>query len=298
MKRCKIRYIVAEEIKKSLGNSAFWISVVAAVCILFCVTLYNDSHGACISPAQIMFQFSGEEKMSDTQNSFWQVMYKVCSGYFIVFAPVLVGVAVIPMLCSERECGVFRYAVVRTGKKKQAFGKLLASMLCGGLALLAGYVLFGMAAYVMLPHGKDYPGIMLLDSCISQIPAVLRHSDVRLQYAVIMGQMLFGVFCFGAANALWTYLVSVFVKNKYIAACIPYMFLNFISDILAGHAMEELRQYAAVNFIRQYVMPVRVLNIGQQGKQTICMIAVYAVMCLLMFLLYCMVLERRTDCGK
>lgn len=298
MKNCTIWKILTEELKKVFSQKSFWLAIVAVFGICFVVPIYGKEDGSSLNTAQIIFNLSKEMQLEDTYNSFFYVMQEAKSGYFLMFGILLSGITVVPMLCEERECGVFRFILLRTGKKKLAVGKLLSAMLCGGIALMAGYILFAVTVYGFLPHGSDYPGMCMIENYITWTGEWFGKMDIRLQYLLLLCQICFGVFCFGMVSAFWTYVMSIITKNTYLATCIPFMLLNFFSNTLDVRAAEGRMGNPIIHLVQRYFLPIRVLSMGSDISETGILLALYGFLCIIAVVLYIVRLEVRVDCGK
>lgn len=264
------------EIKKTMNSTSFFLLIlaVAAMCFLIPMQLSDKTQTNCLSAFLTM---SKEELEMEYFLSVGEIMRQLLAGYFVLLTPMFVSISVLPILCEEKESGAFRLMLFRTGKKQEVIGSFLACVFCGGVLMAAGHLLFagilGVHSYVLFGSA----GIQVIKET---------GTFVLIQTAE--------VFTYGMMCAVWTYLVSAFVRNRYLLASIPYILLWFLQRFaskIQWESMAEnlgLRLYAQI-FGTTYVF----LNLTYMLQTA----AIYAVVGVLVIWLHIAVMQRRTDCG-
>lgn len=298
-KKFRLYKLIFSDIRKSLTGSTFWFAAAALVCVCFFNTVTSIDGGRNINTWYIITSMTRGEQLQNINTSFLQVAKNVIGGYVLMFAPMITGITVIPLLCDEQESGMFRFTLFRSSKQQIALGKLLSTLLCGGLVLLVGYVVFLVMIYILLPHGKDYPEEIrfFYTSAYTYEWKWLTALPEQLQYALIILRNLLGVFCYGAVSAGWTYLLSVFMTNRYLIACIPFMVVDFIERKSSALVLMDTAS-PLYQFLGQYVFPQSLLQIGYNLQESLMILGIYLCIEFLFWRIYFHVLERRVDCGQ
>lgn len=272
-------YVIHQEMVKIVTGKIFWIISILSCVMLGFETIFTDLEGREISAFYALFCMNLQDRMENMEFSSVRVMLHACNGYFIIFAPLLVGLIMLPSLCDERESGVFRYKIFRTDRKNIVVGKLISSMLCGGLALALGYGLFCLFCKATFPDLVDYQ--------LGMVP----------QWGEVVRSIL-GIGGYGAVSAIWVYLFSMFFENKYLATCVPYLLLDFIRQKCQGLILEGKESSSMLVWVRDMVLPHNMQKIGIKYSETLCILGWNLVLFFVVAILHWCVLCRRVDCGK
>ena len=273
----KVRNIFGVECKKVILKGTF--PAMALVVVLMCLFIpISRDDGSMTNCLEVIFMMSYEEFVMSDSLRLASVMGYIISGYFTMFAPMIVSLAILPILCGENESGMVRYILPRCGKKESVMGAFLASIFSGGLVIVIGYLLFfiNTATHSYFVMGID--GILM--------------GEQEIQQMIIN---IIGVWGYGMICAVWTYLVSIFLRNRYLLACIPYIFLYLLDRMINSISYETLED----NLLKRWFVQsfgVGYLFIDFRYMFRIAM--VYVVMSILIILLHLFVLQRRTDCGQ
>ena len=185
----KVRNIVIQDMKKILGSSTFWLAVVATAFICFTGSMAKDTYGLYnYSIVDILTDFSVKDIKENLDDANVKVIFvKETGSYLWMFAPVLAGMPLIPLLCAERKNKAMRYELVRVGKKRFALGKLLSSMISGGMVFMFGYALFGILLAIIFPvMGTDKNVISYIDIMIYNHPDFIKVYDA-IGYVSMIG---------------------------------------------------------------------------------------------------------------
>lgn len=273
----KVRNVFGVECKKVILKGSFPVFVIAVVLMCLFIPIFTDD-GSVTNYFAVLFTVSVEEFAMSDSLRLTSVMGNVISGYFTMFAPMIVSLVILPVLCEEKESGMVRYILPRCGKKAAVIGDFLASVVSGGLVIVAGYLLF----FIIIAIHSYF--IMGIDGILMDM------QEIQEMIIIIIGVWSYGMIC-----AVWTYLVSIFLRNRYLLACIPYIFLYLLDRMINSISYEALED----NLLKRWFVQsfgVGYLFIDFRYMFRIAM--VYAVMSILIILLHLFVLQRRTDCGQ
>lgn len=296
MNASKFWRFIGSELRQVLSGRDFWLSVLAVVCLGLFNPVAVIGNGKEVNAWYIMTAMRQEEQSVYLMNvCFSAIVRNVTSGYFIMFAPLLTGAAVIPLLCEERESGMLRVTLFRCGKKQMTAGRLIAVLCSGGLVLALGYLLFCALIYFFVPQGEDMEAMQNL-FLLMRVPW-LQACPVLLQSTVIWLQRVVGVFLYGAVSVGWTYLLSIVVRNRYLIACIPFMLVDFMQKRLEAASMANELQ-GGLELWDRYLHPVNVLEVGWEPAQSAVILGIYVCMWAFFGWLSFRALERKVDCGQ
>ncbi len=135
------------------------------------------------------------------------------SGYITMFIPIIVAFPFMVSFCAERNSGLMRFAITRSGKLNYYLSKFTASFLSGGLAVALGMIIYGVAVWVMFPSIGSYN--LDAETLSYIIPDGLYKTVVKF---------LVSAFLYGAVSTLPAFFISSFCKNPYIITCLPFLF--------------------------------------------------------------------------
>lgn len=263
--------------EKIMGNFSFVLLFLTVTAMCFLIPVMLDDGRTMIHCLSALFSMTKEEFRMQGSLRVASVISRITVGYFVMFTPMLVSLSLLPALCGERESGVYRLMLARSGKKAGVAGTFLACAFCGGFLMAAGYLLF---AVIWGIHSAALSGV-------PEVRSVMKTSVFVLKKTA-------GVFTFGMMSAMWTYLVSVFVKNRYLLVGIPYIALWFLQRIAANIQWESMEKWFG---LRLYGRMFGATYVFVDLKYTIQTLEIYSVIGFFIVLLHGAVMKRRTDCG-
>lgn len=265
----KIRCIIWEETKRTLGNRNSLILILSVVILGMLESISIGTNNEWTNGILVLFTMDKETVLHNEYLVFSHVAASMKGSYFIMFMPLIVGLAVIPVLSEDWESGRTRYVLMKCGRIKMLLGKLAASCISGGVIMFCGYMLAVTIMYTKLDHDVSFWAL-------------------SASYG--------GVFIEGAVCALWCFLVSAFVRNPYLLACIPYIFLWFVERKTSAWFLEEVE----VNKVQLYVYEVSQLvgNFFYDKQFAVQILLFYMGIAVLAMGLHLFMMRRRGDCGQ
>lgn len=275
-------------IKCDLEKSLLGFSSVAAALLTFalCLTesVYMSTEGRAYSVLEALLHF--ERGFMESSDSFCSllILKNALSGYSAMFLPILAAFPFVNAYCSEFNSGNARFAVFRSKRLCCYISKFLCAVLCGGVCVAAGVILFGVFTFAAFPHTSYYP------------PETMRFFFPDGAAAEFFKKAL-SAFLYGAASALPAFFLSSFCRNRYIILCVP-----FLARFMQDTAIKKIIVNAHDNNLYQRVFPFQCHAPSQipylKAGSTLCStIAVAAISAALMLFGYIIVMERRTDKG-
>ena len=193
-------------LKRIVSNKIYWLSVLAALVILFCSIVHWDT----TTGQEYIFLsllYNEEIRMSVSAG---QLLYGYDSSYLWMFAPIIVGVPCI--LAGKTE----RFVLFRTSKNKYIFSKYVANLVASGMLLVMAYFVYMLS--VMAVFGE-------------------------FAWNELLTKKLLSIFCWGILCALPSMLLSELVHNKYLILCVPFV-LNYFVIMFVGRILPyEIYRY-------------------------------------------------------
>lgn len=297
----KIRNIVKADMIKIFTSSTFWLAVLAVAIISLTGIVARDISNESYNIFSLITTFSREQIMLEITTDAWNIIFTESGSYLWMFAPVLSGMPLIPLLCAERRNRAMRYELVRVGKNRFVFGKLISAMLSGGMVLMFGYAIFCLVIYILMPiKGNKESSYMFLDMLIEIHPGFAEAFEkFGVLLLLVMKLVLF--FVYGAFMALMAYVLSSFITNKYIVLCVPYI-TNYILSMFADRQMMTQVFYTKSKIYQNIVQGFRLQDFTKIYFFTWDRIQAFIIQQMVFLIIgvaiYSIVIRKRCDCGQ
>lgn len=228
--------------KKTLWNPSFLICVFIVTALCFTTAIYTDTNtGQEYTVLDCLTKLSRNQLLADEKFASYNVVMSSIGGYLAMFLPILAAFPFIPNFCSERNSGLIRLTIYRTGKFRYYFSKFISALFGGGLAIMLGYIIYTAMAFALFPSINDY--------------SVKDGMEMMNDYAgwkTVMAKQLIGSFVYGAVATVPAFIFSSFIKNRYVITCLPfmlsYMYTTAITKITMNLYNESFAASDAQNF--------------------------------------------------
>ena len=200
------------DLNKTLLNIGFLGAVLLTAVLCFTAPTYHDlATDRSYSVFESFFSFKREFMQSDQQFASISVFQNGLGGYISMFLPIIVAFPFMVSFCAERNSGLMRFTISRTGCLRYYLSKFLSVLIGGGLAAMLGYAIYGALVYGFFPNVNSYE----LDEFYYEM-----HPDS--QTAEVL-KMLLSAFIYGAVTTLPAFLISSFSRNPYLITCVPFL---------------------------------------------------------------------------
>lgn len=267
----------------------FWSCVVLTFFLCFTSSVYVDQQtGMDYSAVDALFKLN-KEYMSRSTSFFWYNIFSCCIGkYLTMLMPIITAFPFIPNFCSERNSGLIRYTVSRTGKFRYCFSKFITALAGGGIAVLFGTLLFGVFCYIFFLKPEDYSALVAAGEILSE--------EIRIS-AMSVKRIFLGRFLFGAVSVVPAFLLSAFIKNRYIITCIPFMAMYMYSTLIIKLSCDSKDK---VEFMRKYffLFSDSLLNYWNAGNRINLLAGFNVLLVSLSFLVFYLIFIHKTDVGQ
>lgn len=220
------------DLNKTILNLGFFLSVLLTIALQFTNQIYVDiESGKTYCVLEVLMKLSRSQIESDVNLSSLMVLQAGVAGYFVMFIPIIAAFPFIPNFCAERNSGLMRFTIQRTGKLRYYCVKFLSAVLGGGLSVLLGYILFAVLMLILFPDIRTY------NLSKEELSALTDFYIAKRLFLIGLG-----IFLYGAVSAIPAFLTSSFVKNRYIITCVPFMITYLYSTSLTRLIYEGMEK--------------------------------------------------------
>ena len=200
------------DLNKTLLNIGFLGAVLLTAVLCFTAPTYHDlTTDRSYSVFESFFSFKREFMESDQQFASLNVFQNGLGGYITMFLPIIVAFPFMVSFCAERNSGLMRFTISRTGCLRYYLSKFFSVLIGGGLAAMLGYALYGLVVYGFFPNINTYE----LDEFYCEM-----HPDGQVSEVL---KLLLSAFIYGAVTTLPAFLISSFSRNPYLITCVPFL---------------------------------------------------------------------------
>ena len=153
----KFFHTLKQDLNKTIINIGFAGAALITCILCFTASAYRDnSNDKSYSIFEAFFSF--DRKFIEAHDEFASIklFQSGLSGYITMFIPIIVAFPFMVSFCAERNNGLMRFTISRSGKIRYYLSKFSASFLSGGLAVMIGLALFGAVAWIAFPSLDSY----------------------------------------------------------------------------------------------------------------------------------------------
>lgn len=293
MIKLKFIYTLYQDIKKTLLNYSFVVCIVITTLLCFTASVYTDLEtGRNYMVLDVIKDISYEQRLENSAFGFKNIFSCAMSGYLAMFLPIIAAFPFIPNFCSERNSGLIRLTISRTGKYRYYMSKFISALIGGGLAVMLGYLIFGAISLCIFPLPEEYPVDPIL------MEAGLASTPDNLKSILDCSKELVGSFIYGAVSTVPAFFFASFIRNRYVITCLPFMLTYFFTTALTKHAQNLLAANEWDEAIKYYsLIPSSLVQIFGSTHKTL-LVSFYGVFTLVALVGFVVIMNLRTDKGE
>lgn len=297
----KILRIISTNLRNVLTSYGCYASVIITFVLCFSVELYYDTSAQeSYSVVQVFMNFSHEKMLTNTDFCSYNVFTKGMEGWFPMFIPIVAAFPIIPLICDERNSKFRRITAFRTTKFSYNTGSYLAAMISGGLAVLAGFLLFAIIVFVIFPDINNF-NISLRESFEWWIPETYPFFT-KFGYPYLIGLKFLEIFLFGSFSAIPAFILTSVMKNKYLIICTPFFVKYMITQTYSKLYMSVYKDIENPNAKLASFLDITNLdaikNIFSYGEDKWKNLLFYTVLLMGSYIIYYIIMNRRLDYGE
>ncbi|MBQ8922130.1 MAG: hypothetical protein IJ060_08230 [Oscillospiraceae bacterium] len=296
----KLLRSIGVNLRRAVCSAGFLCCVLAVFVMCFANVIGTDptTLDRLTIPAALM---RPELIRQDVHYCAFQVFTAGSPVWVTMFTPVLAAFAYVPLLCDERRSQLGRLLIARQGKLRYALSHVCGAALTGGLTMLCGFALFGIAAAVLFPSLQSY------DS--ASVSAFLEEQGWRYPQGIAAGiraghfapailLKCAEMFLYGVISALPALLCAAFTLNKYTVLCLPffaaYSWTQLNARLTAKIAFSGGEYPKFGQFLSRSTPNALLTALERDTAQILLLHGGFA---LLLILIFTVLMQRRRDCG-
>lgn len=178
-----------------------------------------------------------------------------------------------------------RFQIFRSSKLKFNISRYFSGIICGGLAVSLGYVIFCCFVSFLFPN----------------VTKLSPQADIDPYFSFDFFKTLLGVFLYGAFWSMPAMFLTSFLKNKYIIMCVPLFFKYGISQTIQKLSQNvfsdpENINYDLLKFI-EIINPDGLIRLAQSPEQLWILIN-FGILSAIFFVGYMIFKRMRIDCSE
>lgn len=240
------------DLNKSILNIGYVGAVLLTTLLCFTAKAYTDPNTAKIYTVfECIAKLDKQLFADDYSFSSYLMFAKGMSGYMAMFLPIIAAFPFMTAFCAERNGGSMRFNITRTGSLRYYLSKFCSAFLCGGSAVLFGYIIFGVIVRIIFPQLSQY------ELSADDLSFVLVNNKDELTGVL---RYMLSAFLYGAICTMPALFISSFCKNPYLITCVPfmvtYMWQITVQKLIANSMMKEDFDRASIleNFYPNSIM--------------------------------------------
>lgn len=285
----RLIYALKQELKKTVVNTGFFVCVLITLILFLLTTCYVDVNtGKSYSVIETLLFIKHQKICEDVSFASCNIIQWAVSGYFLMFIPIIAAFPFIPNFCAERNSGLIRFTIQRSGRMLYYVTKFLSALLGGGLAVLLAYMIFMLIIYLNFPSLNSY-------SLSDEMLALYKQNAMPINII----KSIFGIFIFGAMAVVPAFLISSFVKNRYLITCIPFMVVYLFSTSLTKLSYDGMeKNKPELIKIAQILKPETITKLSHYEETVRGALIINFIFLIVSFIAFVLIMNRRWDLGE
>lgn len=217
------------DLNKSMLNIGYVGAVLLTTLLCFTAKAYTYPNTAKIYTVfECIAKLDKQLFADDYSFSSYLIFAKGMSGYMAMFLPIIAAFPFMTAFCAERNGGSMRFNITRTGSLRYYLSKFCSAFLCGGSAVLFGYIIFGVIVRIIFPPLSQY------ELSADDLSFVLVNNKNELTGVL---RYMLSAFLYGAISTMPALFISSFCKNPYLITCVPFM-LNYVLTTMLNRIID------------------------------------------------------------
>lgn len=287
-------------LKRLFRSPVLWAAAAGTVALsLFSPLYYNSQDESSLSILEVYLGYQEKALLTSTQFCSYAVFRKGFGAWLRMFVPVIISLAAVNLKADEQNSGSWRNFLFRAGKPAYHVGSCLFYLISGGLVLVLGYGIFGLAVLGMFPGLGRFPveeSALYLESLQGQGSALGGLFGIG-GFPLVIAVFFLEIFLYGMEQSAAAMFLSLFTGNKYILVCTPF-FLHYMlgqTVTLFPHLARSLNLNLPLDpyEIANIWSPEAVLTLFEYRNSFLWVLLLHMGYLAAVFLLYCLISMKR-----
>jgi hypothetical protein len=262
------------------------VGVILAIVLMMSSLCYIDEYGRQFSIYDLMRYFPREKLTERTSFSAYMIFSGGLGSFITMFIPMVAAFPLVPVFCNERSGGFIRFPLVRVGRIRYLFSKVIAAIISGGFVVTLAFLIFGIIVFIYFPALNDFPASGTRYIFENMIPNGM---GIGIFIKCIQ------IFCYGALYSLPALAVSAITSNKYIALCVPFMFKYLYDTIIQKIAIQAMTDINMNVLEISNMLNSNSIILSGESLFSIVLCLLFAVMLIVFFVL---LMNKKLKCGE
>ena len=243
------------DLNKSILNAGFVGAALLTTLLCFTARAYIDPNTAKIYTVfESVFKLDRQLISEDYSFCSYMIFAKGMSGYMAMFLPIIAAFPFMISFCAERNSGLMRFNIIRTGAIRYYISKFFSAFLCGGSSVLLGFIIYGIIVRIIFPPLTGY------QLSAEDLSFVLMNNKSEL---IGVLRYMLSAFLYGTVSTMPALFISSFCKNPYLVTCVPfmvtYMWQITVQKLIANSMISE--NYDAADILDNFY-PNSIMNLS------------------------------------
>ena len=296
--------LISSNFKKSLTDITFYMCIVLVFGLCFTATVISDPITEDpLTVLDLIIRNDSQLVLDNVQLNAFEIFKAGGTGnWLVMFLPIIVSFSFAKRFCDSRESRFIRLETIRLSRLGYNLGTLISAVLLSGLAVVIGYLLYGIYTAAVFPDLSYYPDMAELYSFSDQLlpPFDLLYGLIGMPAAYIAG--LLGMFLYASLAVLPAVLAASVMRNQYLIICLPFFasyLMTIICQRLWGIIIADVNaSMPYLSTIATAIHPAALLNIFVYKDTALPTVIYNAVLAAGAVTLFIIAMNRRLDKGE
>lgn len=284
-------------LRKVLTGYGFYVSVAFTILLLALSSIYSTDNYDNYSAIRVLMEYDRDFMLNDTRLCSYSVVRNSTGGWFSMFIPIISAFAFVPIICDEYDSGSVRFNIFRSSKLRYHISKFIIGSISGGLAVLAGFIVYTFFVYSVFPNISQYSPesqSFFEQSIKNSFPHIFEYGYIPLLLLKSLE-----IFIYGFVSSALAVLFTSFIRNKYLVMCIPFFVKYVVTQTCTKFNFDAMvKQNMGVIKLSNIINPDSVLNLYLYNDYRHIIIIYNIILWAVLFAVYIVISGKRVDCGE
>lgn len=284
-------------LRKVLTGYGFYVSVAFTILLLALSSIYSTDNYDNYSAIRVLMEYDRDFMLNDTRLCSYSVVRNSTGGWFSMFIPIISAFAFVPIICDEYDSGSVRFNIFRSSKLRYHISKFIIGSISGGLAVLAGFIVYTVFVYSVFPDISQYSPenqSFFEQSIKNSFPHIFEYGYIPLLLLKSLE-----IFIYGFVSSALAVLFTSFIRNKYLVMCIPFFVKYVVTQTCTKFNFDAMvKQNMGVIKLSNIINPDSVLNLYLYNDYRHIIIIYNIILWAVLFAVYIVISGKRVDCGE
>lgn len=284
-------------LRKVLTGYGFYVSVAFTILLLALSSIYSTGNYDSYSAIRVLMEYDRDFMLNDTRLCSYSVVRNSTGGWFSMFIPIISAFAFVPIICDEYDSGSVRFNIFRSSKLRYHISKFIIGSISGGLAVLAGFIVYTVFVYSVFPDISQYSPenqSFFEQNIKNSFPHIFEYGYIPLLLLKSLE-----IFIYGFVSSALAVLFTSFIRNKYLVMCIPFFVKYVVTQTCTKFNFDAMvKQNMGVIKLSNIINPDSVLNLYLYNDYRHIIIIYNIILWAVLFAVYIVISGKRVDCGE